>query len=392
MKMIRGCCLLVPVLALACVDDPNVLGQQQGSGGDASGGTGTEGGTSAAPATGGDAATGGTHEGTGGATGGSGTTGGSGGSTSTPGGAAGTPGITGGAAGAPSATGGAAGAPISTGGAADTGGAGGAATGGTAGAPGATGGGGGSDGTVTLDLESLTFFELPINSVRYAVSGYDPAARTCVTIQFDYSNTGRMSLVGTEICDEFGPRFPYVTVAEEQDAPCGTSIWEYSGAEPAAVSGCFDNAQPLADLELTVDWQGTTYQITTATTACDQYQAATLEGRYALVFNGGSLPASIDAYVGTLSDPSLYTLSEGCGMRAVGPINTGLYGRVFTFDDSGAVIGWGAWDDVFWGPCSQRQYSAGTVGTFSPMTLVTVPCGTPVRCGLDEAVAGVHCP
>jgi hypothetical protein len=146
------------------------------------------------------------------------------------------------------------------------------------------------------------------------------------------------------------------------------------------------------DLDLTVDWEGTTYQVRAARTACDRYAAASFEERYTLLFAGSSLPESIDAYVATVTDPSVRTLSEGCGMRAIGPINTGLFGTVYNFDDTGAPIGWGAWDDVPWGPCSQLDYSAGTAPSFSRLTLVTVPCDTAVRCGLDEVVNGVHCP
>ena len=106
-----------------------------------------------------------------------------------------------------------------------------------------------------LDPASLTFFDLPINSIRGAVSGYDAAARTCVTIVWDYSNTAH-DLVPW--CDEFGAGFPYVLVVRDTDGPCGQ--WDYSANVTAtAAEGCVQfqglgiGALDLVDVAVTVD-------------------------------------------------------------------------------------------------------------------------------------------
>jgi hypothetical protein len=89
---------------------------------------------------------------------------------------------------------------------------------------------------LVLDPSSLTFFALPIDSVRWAVAGFAPAARTCVAVMWDYSNTGRSS--GAH-CDEFGPMFPYVTITTNTDGPC--SDWTYGGGvQVDGWSGCVD--------------------------------------------------------------------------------------------------------------------------------------------------------
>ena len=107
---------------------------------------------------------------------------------------------------------------------------------------------------LVLDPASLTFFLLPIDSTRAAVSGYDAAARACVTIVWDYSNTGH-DLVPW--CDEFGQGFPYVLVARDTDGPCGA--WDYGpNVTAASASGCVQfkalgmGAIDLVDVAITV--------------------------------------------------------------------------------------------------------------------------------------------
>lgn len=115
-----------------------------------------------------------------------------------------------------------------------------AASGGGA-AGGSTGGLGGSAGAaganqLVLDPTSLEFFDLPINSVRWAVSGYAPNERTCVTITWDYSNTGHAD--GAH-CDDFANMFPYAIAKTNTDGPC--KDWDYGGnARVDNWSGCID--------------------------------------------------------------------------------------------------------------------------------------------------------
>lgn len=108
---------------------------------------------------------------------------------------------------------------------------------------------------IVLDPATLSFFGLPINSIRAAVSGYDPVARACATLLFDFSNTGRR--LGAH-CEGFDQTFPYVIVQTGVDEnTCG---WEYgSDVEVLATEGCIDFAEmsavgvDLADLKVSVE-------------------------------------------------------------------------------------------------------------------------------------------
>ena len=108
--------------------------------------------------------------------------------------------------------------------------------------------------TLTLDPSTLTFFSLPIDSVRFAVSGFDPAAHVCVTLVWDYSNNGQY--MGAH-CDDFFPGFPYVIIVPSEDGACGA--WEYSSDITVdQATGCvdFEEAGPigvnLIDVEVKV--------------------------------------------------------------------------------------------------------------------------------------------
>lgn len=108
---------------------------------------------------------------------------------------------------------------------------------------------------LVLDPTTLSFFGLPIGSIRVAVSGLDPEANLCATIIFDYSNTDHELEAH---CDGFGFHFPYVLVVPNGAESC-VGAWDYSGDhEVTAVEGCFDTSGfvapglDLADLTLTV--------------------------------------------------------------------------------------------------------------------------------------------
>ena len=91
---------------------------------------------------------------------------------------------------------------------------------------------------LVLDPDSLTFFYLPIDSIRFAVSGHDPEAQVCVTLVWDFSNTGREP---GAFCDDFGPGFPYAIVVPDTDGPCGA--WDYAETHPVLnAEGCLDMA------------------------------------------------------------------------------------------------------------------------------------------------------
>ena len=125
---------------------------------------------------------------------------------------------------------------------------GGASSGGSGGEPGA----GGSSTTFVLDPQTLVFFDLPINSIRYAVSGHDAVSNACVTLIW-FAGPGR------PICAGSAPdTWPYVVVTPDAQPPCGQ--WDYQGNVAVdGASGCveFSTAMPLtATIDMTVTISG----------------------------------------------------------------------------------------------------------------------------------------
>jgi hypothetical protein len=112
---------------------------------------------------------------------------------------------------------------------------------------------------VTLEPSSIEIFDLPINSSRVAASGFDPCARVCATIIWDYSNNG---LEIARHCDDFlaYPGFPYVVLLPDRDAPCVGS-WDYFGLEPTAAAGCIDPLAGLVDAQVEAELDGVRYSI-----------------------------------------------------------------------------------------------------------------------------------
>ena len=116
-----------------------------------------------------------------------------------------------------------------------------------------TTGGTGAAADLVLDPASLVFFELPINSLRYAVGGFDPEHQTCVTVIF-------FGDIMAEQCDNFmvgdSNGFPYVFITPAAAPPC--MDWDYGGNVTLdAASGCVQrtNFDPLTiaiDMALTV--------------------------------------------------------------------------------------------------------------------------------------------
>ena len=100
---------------------------------------------------------------------------------------------------------------------------------------------------VILDPSSLTFFSVPINSIRYAVAGHDPQKHICATLIWDFSNNGEPYVAH---CNDFYQGFPYVIVETDTDGPCGT--WDYGTDLTTGYStGCVDFAEfGPADMDL----------------------------------------------------------------------------------------------------------------------------------------------
>jgi hypothetical protein len=140
------------------------------------------------------------------------------------------------------------------------------------GVPDASGSGAGGPVVVRLDMGTLTVFDLPIGSVRYAAAGYDPGTRVCASIIWDFSNNdleverrcGDFLAYPNPISGEFISDFPYVLVEPNRDAPC-YQLWGYGGFTPTAASGCIDPFEQLVDARVEVRIDGVDYVIYAST-------------------------------------------------------------------------------------------------------------------------------
>lgn len=117
---------------------------------------------------------------------------------------------------------------------------------------------GGTDAGPRLEFLEPMFFSLPINSVRYGVSGYDPSSDLCISVIWYLTDFEQTQYCGVDTSFR-----PYVWVEAAQPAGC----WGYGpNAELLAVRGCVDFAD-LTDpdddsVELEADissptWSGT---------------------------------------------------------------------------------------------------------------------------------------
>jgi len=115
---------------------------------------------------------------------------------------------------------------------------------------------------IALDPASIEIFDLPINSLRYAAAGRDPATGTCASIIWDYSNN---DLEAGRRCDDdflMYPSFPYVLLRTPPES-CDNlqGLWDYGGQEPHFASGCFDPLAGLVDVSVEAFFNGTNYFI-----------------------------------------------------------------------------------------------------------------------------------
>jgi hypothetical protein len=94
-------------------------------------------------------------------------------------------------------------------------------------------------------IDDPVFFSLPVNSLRYAVSGYDPDNDLCITAIWTLSDVRDQ----VRHCDDFGPSFPYVTISPGEGVGC----WELSSDVTLHfVRGCID----FEDFNEPIDWAG----------------------------------------------------------------------------------------------------------------------------------------
>lgn len=110
----------------------------------------------------------------------------------------------------------------------------------------------GASDDLVLDPATLEFFDLPIDSLRYAVGGFDPDHGLCAAIIF--SDPG-----AKQHCDDFmvgaSDGFPYVVITPAAAPPC--MDWDYVGnVQLDAASGCFQVLAPFpADVAIDMKLQ-----------------------------------------------------------------------------------------------------------------------------------------
>lgn len=108
----------------------------------------------------------------------------------------------------------------------------------------------GDPGGLVLAPETLVFFDLPINSIRYAVGGFDPEQQTCVSIIF-FDPGAEQHCDDFQTGDMFG--FPYVFIVPAAAPPC--MEWDYAGNVVLdAAAGCMQLTNPFP-AEMTIDMQ-----------------------------------------------------------------------------------------------------------------------------------------
>ena len=179
------------------------------------------------------------------------------------------------------------------------------ATGGSAGTAG-SGHAGGSPNRLVLDPTSLEFSSLPIDSIRYMVSGYDPDLRICASLVWYYSvpyGVGLARCSGDPAEEPF--EMPYVLIETDTDGPC--DAWDYGpNVETLSWNGCVDfahwrpTAMNLADLELEVQGDAFTGTIVASNREAGtvsfgiEYEPSDPEDFYVQTSNDLSVPSWID--------------------------------------------------------------------------------------------------
>jgi hypothetical protein len=104
---------------------------------------------------------------------------------------------------------------------------------------------------LVLDPRTLVYFDLAIDSIRFAVGGHDPQRDACVSIIFNMPDPDLEALY----CDDFvldnGPGgFPYVLITPGASPPCYQ--WDYfPNVDAVAASGCMQ-AHPF-DMPFYID-------------------------------------------------------------------------------------------------------------------------------------------
>ena len=108
---------------------------------------------------------------------------------------------------------------------------------------------------MVLDPDTFEAFELPIGSLRYALTGQDMASDTCVSLIWFY---GGFQEPFQQKCANNMVDWPYVIVTPNATAPC--MQWDYAGNVTVdSAVGCvqFMQTNPVTgEIEMTVDVSG----------------------------------------------------------------------------------------------------------------------------------------
>ncbi len=122
---------------------------------------------------------------------------------------------------------------------------------------------------LALQQSSIIFYDLPINSIRYAVSGFEPQNNVCVTLVWSIAEPGP----SYELCGIGGiggaPEAPYAIVApptppaDPSDGPLyglrQCEVWDYGpNATVEALEGCvtFQGSPTIGSADLVVTLSG----------------------------------------------------------------------------------------------------------------------------------------
>lgn|GEM_PF-2822173 len=191
--------------------------------------------------------------------------------------------------------------------------------------------------TLSLDPATLQFFSLPIGSYRPAISGLDPAARTCVTLIWMFDDVTMGSFCGTP-----DVAMAYAIVTPDTDGPCGE--WEYGGGLGILeLEGCADWREfgpghvDLADLTAHLalaPGEPPVYDVTVDNRAAYDPPPVTLGLRYSTDIPEDVWVQSVDAYglpgwARVLRDGQPLVLFDRCDLPVCGE-QGGVCGQAFT--------------------------------------------------------------
>ena len=179
-----------------------------------------------------------------------------------------------------------------------------------------------------LDPDTLTFFFLPIGSIRLGVSGYAPDAGLCITAVWWWETTpgAHCSPSSMSLYD------PYILIEPSDDPSCGQ--WDYGpNATMTSWTGCVDSGEfnPVghdavhAEIDIESEWYTGTVRISNleATTPAPVFMGLRfLSDIPESLYVQSTTAEGIPGWVEVVHDRESYPLFDPCGVEFCGEPTT----------------------------------------------------------------------